>query len=174
VQLEAWPVVALVLGAVYLMMLVELQIAVFNERGLRARGAVEPPDDVFPLMRLAYPGAFLLIGLDALRHAWLSRNVVLLGLVLFGWAKALKFWVIQTLGSRWSFRVLVIPGLPLVTTGPYRWMRHPNYVAVLGEIVAIAIALSAPIGGVIAFVGFGWLLRKRIAVEEQALGMRRR
>jgi methyltransferase len=173
VQLPARPVIALVLGAVYLLMLVELQVAVFNDRRLRARGAVEPPDDVYPLMRFAYPGAFLLIGLEALKHVSLSRDVVLLGLLLFGWAKTLKFWVMQTLGSRWSFRVLVVPGLPLVTSGPYRWMRHPNYVAVLGEIVAIAIALSAPIAGVIAALGFGWLLRKRIAVEERALGLRR-
>jgi methyltransferase len=171
-QLDARPVVALVLGAVYLMMLVELQIAVFNDRALRARGAVEPPDDVFRVMRFAYPGAFLLIGLEGLRHAWLDRDVVLVGLLLFGWTKALKFWAIQTLGSRWSFRVLVVPGLPLVTSGPYRWMRHPNYVAVLGEIFAIGIALSAPIAGAIAFLGFGWLLRKRIAVEERALGLR--
>jgi len=172
-QLEAWPVVALVLAAVYLMMLVELQIAVFNDHGLRARGAVEPPDDVFPIMRFAYPGAFLLIGLEGLRHASLSRDVVLLGLLLLGWAKALKFWCIQTLGSRWSFRVMVLPGLPLVTSGPYKWMRHPNYLAVLAEIVAIALTLSAPFAGVIAFLGFGWLLRKRIAVEERALGMRK-
>jgi methyltransferase len=172
-QLEARPVVALVIAAVYLLMLVELQVAVVNDRALRARGAVEPPDDVFPLMRIAYPGVFLLIGLEALRHAWLYRDVVLLGLLLFGWAKALKFWVIQTLGYRWSFRVLVVPGLPLVTSGPYRWLRHPNYVAVLCEIVAIAVALSAPIAGVIAVLGFGWLIRKRIVVEERALGLRR-
>ena len=171
-RLQAWPVVALVLGAVYLLMLVELQVAVFNDRALRARGAVEPPDDVYPIMRFAYPAAFLLIGLDALRHASLSRDVVLLGLLLFGWAKVLKFWVIRTLGSRWSFRVMVVPGLPLVASGPYRWIRHPNYVAVLAEIGAIAVALSAPIAGVIAVLGFGWLLRKRIAVEERALGLR--
>ena len=171
-RLQAWPVVALVLGAVYLLMLVELQVAVFNDRALRARGAVEPPDDVYPIMRFAYPAAFLLIGLDALRHASLSRDVVLLGLLLFGWAKVLKFWVIRTLGSRWSFRVMVLPGVPLVASGPYRWIRHPNYVAVLAEIGAIAVALSAPIAGVIAVLGFGWLLRKRIAVEERALGLR--
>ena len=77
-------------------------------------------------MRIAYPGAFLLIGLEALRHASLSRDIVLLGLLLFGWAKALKFWVIKTLGSRWSFRVMVVPGLPLIASGPYRWVRHPT------------------------------------------------
>ena len=160
------------LAAVYLLMLVELQVAVSNDRTLRARGAVEPPDDPYPVMRLAYPAAFLLIGLDALRHAWLYRDVVLLGLLLFGWAKVLKFWVIRTLGSRWSFRVMVVPGLPLITAGPYRWLRHPNYIAVLGEIAAIAVALSAPTAGVIALVGFGWILRKRILVEEKALGLR--
>jgi methyltransferase len=172
-RLEAWPVVVLVIGAVFLLMLLELQIAVFNDRALRARGAIEPPDDVFRIMQFAYPGAFLLIGLDALRHEWLSRDIVLLGLLLFGWAKALKFWVIRTLGSRWSFRVMVIPGLPLIRSGPYRWVRHPNYLAVLGEIAAIAVALSTPIGGIVSLVGFGWLLRKRIQVEERALGMRR-
>jgi methyltransferase len=172
-RLDAWPVVVLVIGAVFLLMLVELQIAVFNDRALRARGAIEPPDDVFRIMQFAYPGAFLLIGLDALRHEWLSRDIVLLGLLLFGWAKALKFWVIRTLGSRWSFRVMVIPGLPLIRSGPYRWVRHPNYLAVLGEIAAIAVALSTPIGGIVSLVGFGWLLRKRIQVEERALGMRR-
>jgi len=173
-RLQAWPVVVLVIGAVFLLMLVELQVAVFNDRTLRARGAVEPPDDVYRIMRFAYPGAFLLIGLDALGHEWLSRDVVLLGLVLFGWAKALKFWVIRTLGSRWSFRVMVVPGLPLITGGPYRWVRHPNYVAVLGEIAAIAVTLSAPVSGVIAVLGFAWLLRKRILVEERALGLRER
>ena len=163
---------ALVVGAVFLLMLVELQIAVFNDRALRARGAVEPPDDVYPIMRFAYPAVFLLIGLEALRHAWLYRDVVLLGLLLFGWAKALKFWVIRTLGSRWSFRVMVVRGLPLATHGPYRWVRHPNYIAVLAEIVAIAVALSAPIAGVVGVLGFGWLLRKRILVEERALKIR--
>lgn len=172
-RLQTWPVVALVLAAVYLLMLVELQVAVFNDRALRARGAIEPPDDPYRMMRIAYPGVFLLIGLDALRHESLSRDVVLLGLLFFGWAKALKFWVIKTLGSRWSFRVMVVPGLPLIASGPYRWVRHPNYIAVLGEIAAIAVALSAPLAGVVAVLGFAWLLRKRIEVEERALGLRR-
>jgi methyltransferase len=172
VLLPTLPVVALVVGAVYLLMLVELQLAVFNDRALRARGAIEPPDDVYRVLRIAYPAVFLLIGLEGARHAWLSRDLVLAGVLLFGWAKALKFWVIRTLGSRWSFRVLVVPGLALVATGPYRFLRHPNYVAVLGEIVAIAIALSAPLAGVLGTLGFGWLLRKRIIAEERALGLR--
>lgn len=150
-------------------MLVELQLSTYNERRLRARGAIEPPDDVYPLMRIAYPAAFVAMGLEAaIRGTW-SRDGVLLGLVLFGWAKALKFWAIAHLGVLWTFKVLVVPGTPLVTTGPYKYVRHPNYLAVIGEIVAIAIALQAPISGTLATIGFAWLLMRRIRVEELAL-----
>ena len=168
-MLSPLPVAALVTTAVLLLMLVELQLSSFNEKSLRAKGAVEPPDDVIGWMRVAYPGAFVLIGVEAAVGGPLSRNWVVAGLVLFGWAKALKFWAMAHLGSRWTFRVLVLPGAPLVRTGPYRLLRHPNYVAVIGEIVAVAIALQAPVAGVVAALGFGWLIWRRIVVEERAL-----
>jgi isoprenylcysteine carboxyl methyltransferase (ICMT) family protein YpbQ len=159
-----------VVAAVLLLMLVELQLSTYNERQLRARGAYEPHDDVYPVMRLAYPAGFVLMGIEAaLRGTW-SRDWLLIGLILFGWAKALKFWAIAHLGVLWTFKVLVVPGTPLVTSGPYRFVRHPNYVAVIGEIVAIAVALRTPIMGTLATVGFGWLLLRRIRVEERALG----
>jgi methyltransferase len=167
--LPALPVAAAVVVAVLLLTLVELQLSVANERALRRAGAVEPPDDVFRVMRVAYPAGFVLIGLAALRHDTLAREWVLLGALLLGLAKALKFWAIAHLGRLWSFRVLVLPGQPLVATGPYRFVRHPNYVAVLGEYASVAIALQAPIAGLLVLAGFGWLLRRRIAVEERAL-----
>jgi len=71
---------------------------------------------------------------------------------------------------RWTFRVLVLPGSPLVASGPYRWLRHPNYLAVIGELAGVAATVWAPITGVVAGLGFGWLIRRRIRVEEQALG----
>ena len=168
-MLSPAPVAALVTTAVLLLMLVELQLSSFNEKSLRAKGAVEPPDDVIGWMRVAYPGAFVLIGIEAAVGGPLSRNWVVAGLLLLGWAKALKFWAMAHLGSRWTFRVLVLPDAPLVRTGPYRRLRHPNYVAVIGEIVAVAIALQAPVTGVVATLGFGWLIWRRIVVEERAL-----
>ena len=159
-----------VVGAVLLLMAVELQLSLVNDRALRARGAVEPSGDVIGVMRFAYPGVFLLMGAEGALHGALSRPLVLAGLVLLGAAKVLKFWAVATLGPRWSYRVLVIPGAPLVTRGPYRLMRHPNYVAVVGEIIAVAVALAAPVTGTAAVAGFGWLLRRRIAVENRALG----
>jgi methyltransferase len=79
-------------------------------------------------------------------------------------------WAISTLGVRWTFRVLVIPDAPLVTSGPYRLLRHPNYAAVIGEIIGIAVILRAPVTGLLALAGFGTLLIRRIAVEDRALG----
>ena len=163
------PVATLVTAAVLLLMLVELQLSLFNERSLRAKGAIEPPDDVIRWMRVGYPGAFVLMGMEAATGEPLSRNWLIGGLLLFGWAKALKFWAMAHLGARWTFRVLVLPGAPLVSSGPYRFLRHPNYIAVLGELIAVAIALQTPITGVLAMLGFGWLLWRRIQVEERAL-----
>lgn len=171
-RLPALPVAIIVVAGVFLFMLVELQLSWFNERALKAQGAVEPADDVYALMRVAYPSAFLLMGLEGALHTSLSRDLVMAGLLLLGWAKALKFWAIASLGSQWSFRVLVMPGARLVTSGPYRFVRHPNYIAVIGELVAVAITLAASVTGAIALVVFVWLLSRRIACEERALGMR--
>ena len=84
-------------------------------------------------------------------------------------AKILKWWAILSLGPFWTFRVIVVPGVPLIVKGPYRWLRHPNYVAVMGELAGIAVAAGAPVSGFVAVVVFGALLIKRIAVEERAL-----
>lgn len=89
---------------------------------------------------------------------------------MFGLAKALKGWAISSLGTRWTFRVLVPPGDRLVASGPYRFLRHPNYLAVGGEIAGAALLVGAFFSGVVFLAGFGWLMRRRIAVEERALG----
>src|SRR6188474_1245417 len=114
----------LVTVAVLVTMALEALLSSHNERALRARGAVEPADDVIPWMRVAYPLGFILIGLAGATNSTLDRERMLWGFALFASAKALKYWVITTLGTRWSFRVLVLPGEPLVSTGPYRFARH--------------------------------------------------
>lgn len=163
-------VAGLTLLAVLLIMAGEAVLSAHNERVLRARGAIEPEDDVYGVMRWAYPGSFVAMALEgAIAGPW-SPNVLAVGLAVFGLSKALKIWAITTLGVRWAFRVLVLPGEPLVTHGPYALLRHPNYVAVLGELAGMALIVGAPITGVIALVGFGALVRRRIAIEDRALG----
>lgn len=159
--------------AVLLMMLVEAQLSNHNERVLRARGAIEPPDDVIHLMRLAYPSAFVLMAIEGLARGSVSGGSLLAGLAIFTAAKTLKFWAIASLGVRWSFKVLVLPDAPLVSSGPYRVLRHPNYVAVTGELIGVAVAVVAPVAGAIGTLIFVWLMRRRIQIEERALGIRR-
>lgn len=154
------------------MMAGEAALSAYNAGVLRARGAVEPAGDVIGIMQWAYPLGFLLIGIEGALSGPAPPTVLGTGLAVFGLAKALKAWAITSLGVRWTFRVLVPPGDPLVSRGPYRFLRHPNYVAVAGEFIGVALTVWAPITGVLALVGFGGLLRRRIAVENIALGRR--
>ena len=148
----------------------EAVLSSFNERMLRARGAIEAEGDVIGAMRWAYPGAFIVMGIEGGLTGPAPRDVLMFGLALFGLAKALKIWAISSLGSKWSYRVLVVPGEPLVTSGPYRYISHPNYLAVVGEIVSVAAIVWAPTSGSIAAFGFGWLMIARIRIEDKALG----
>ena len=163
-------IAAVTVIAVLLIMAGEAVLSAFNERQLRAKGAVEPPGDVIDTMRWAYPLSFVAMGVEGALTGPAPRELLLWGLALLGFAKGLKMWAITTLGSRWTYRVLVLPGAPLVTSGPYRFLSHPNYLAVIGEIASVALIVWAPITGVLATIGFGWLMIKRIAVENRALG----
>src|SRR5882762_5137113 len=120
---------------VFSFMLVEARRAWRNERAQLARGGIEPPDDVYNTMRVVYPAAFLAMIAEAQVGGGPPRGVVVAGMALFGAAKALKWWAILTLGPFWTFRVIVIPGTTRVVSGPYRFVPHPNYVAVVGEFV---------------------------------------
>jgi methyltransferase len=163
-------IAALTLFAVWLIMVGEAILSAHNEAALRARGAVEPPDDVFATMRWAYPACFLAMGLEGGLTGPAPRDVLVAGLTIFGLAKVLKISAISALGVRWSFRVLVLPDAPLVTSGPYRFIRHPNYVAIVGELAGVALTVWAPVTGVLSMLGFGWLIRQRMRVEDRALG----
>ena len=156
--------------AVLLVMGGEALLSAFNERHLRARGAVEPEGDVYRIMQWAYPAAFALMTIEGVLRGPGPPPILIAGLVIFGLAKALKAWAIATLGPRWTFRVLVWRDAPLVAAGPYRFINHPNYVAVMGELMGVAATIWAPVTGVLVTIGFGWLLRARIRVEDRALG----
>ena len=162
----------LIVAAVGSTMALEAVLSRHNERRLRAQGAFEPPEDVYRWMQWAYPASFAAMGVEGALHEHLSREAMLWGFAVFLGAKALKYWAIASLGPRWSFRVLVPPAGTLVTSGPYRYFRHPNYVAVIGELVGVALMLSAVVTGTIAVLVFVALIRARIRVEERALGLR--
>jgi methyltransferase len=155
-------------------MLAETAVSASHERALRAAGAEEPADDVYPLMQIVYPAAFVAMLVEAWIRGSGWSGVAWVGLAIYVAAKAFKYWVIATLGGRWTFRVLVPPGSLRTLAGPYRWMRHPNYVAVVGELAGFAVFCQAPIAGTLGVMAFVPILVARIRVEERALGMRSR
>jgi methyltransferase len=157
----------LLLAVVFVPMLVEARLAAANERAQRALGGIEPPDDVYRIMRVAYPAVFLAMIAEG---AWRpGHEQLIVGAAIFVAAKLLKWSAILTLGPAWTFRVIVRPGVPLVTAGPYRWLRHPNYVAVVGELVGVALMSGAQVAGPVGTAFFFFLVLKRIRVEERAL-----
>ena len=156
-------------AVIAVLVLAEARLSARNEGALRARGAREPRDDVYRWMQIAYPGAFAVMAIDGFVRGGGSAAQSIVGAALFVAAKALKYWAIASLGSFWSFRVLVVPGAPLVTHGPYRFLRHPNYVAVIGELIGAAVLLNARLAGPLATLVFGALIRRRVTVEERAL-----
>lgn len=167
----AQPVI--VIGVVMATMLIETWVSRRHERRLRARGAVEPPGDVYAVMAVVYPGCFLVMAAEGALTGPPSALAHLAGGVVFVGAKALKWWAMASLGARWSFRVLVLPSLPLLRRGPYAFLRHPNYLAVVGELIGVALLLCAPVSGPLAVLAFAALLWRRIRVEERALSMGR-
>lgn len=156
----------------FLPMVLEAALSARNEAGLRARGAQEPPGDVFRAMQVGYPAAFLVMIAEAGWRQPAFDAVAAFGLATFIAAKLLKYWAIATLGPRWTFRVLVPPGATAVASGPYRFYRHPNYAAVTGELLGVAFMAHAIVAGPLATIAFVLLIRRRIAVEERALGLR--
>jgi methyltransferase len=84
-------------------------------------------------------------------------------------AQGLRWWCVATLGPRWNTRVIVVPGLPLVARGPYRWLRHPNYWAVTAEGLALPLVHGAWITAVVFTLLDAALLTVRIRCEEAAL-----
>jgi methyltransferase len=180
--------VVLVIAVVFGFMLAEQRLSRANERRLRAAGAIEPPGDPYRALAILYPAAFLVMGLEGAWRATLqvssefavlssklpaSPSWAASGVLLFAVSKFLKYWAIGTLGDRWSFRVLIQPDRPLVTSGPYRYVSHPNYIAVVGELVGTAMMVTASVTGPLMTGAFGIALWARLRFEERALRRQR-
>lgn len=151
------------------MMLAEARVSRRHEALLRARGAIEPAGDIYRVMAIAYPAVFIAMGLEGVLRSARPEGVFASGLLLLAASKGLKYWAIGALGERWSFRVLVLPGVPLVTHGPYRYVPHPNYVAVVGELAGTAMIMGATVSGPIALAVFGAILWVRLKFETDVL-----
>jgi methyltransferase len=167
--------VAAVGAVIFGLMLAEARVSVSHEKLLRKAGAVRPDGDPYLALALLYPAAFAAMVGEGLWRASQSGvvdagpNWFASGLIMFVAGKGLKYWAIGSLGIRWSFKVFVVPGRPLVANGPYRYLAHPNYVGLVGELVGAAMMCGAPIAGVIGSLAFGAALWRRVRFESAVL-----
>lgn len=149
---------------------VELVLSRRNASRAMARGGIEHGRGHYPWMVAAHT---LFLFSCPLEVWWLGRRFNAgLGvpmLVLVVAAMALRYWAVSTLGERWNTRVIVVPGLEPISAGPYRYLRHPNYLAVVVEIVALPLVHSAWISAFAFSLINAAILSARIPVEDAAL-----
>jgi methyltransferase len=158
------------LAAVAVLRVVELRISRRNQRALAAAGVRKIAEPVFPWMVLGHAGV---LGGAALEVVLLQRPFVpalaAVMSVLFVLATALRWWVMRTLRTHWNVQVMDSGRLGVVTAGPYRFIRHPNYVAVFVELAALPLIHTAWLTAVLGAATQIWILSRRIATEESVL-----
>ncbi|MCG8456771.1 MAG: hypothetical protein MI919_10865 [Holophagales bacterium] len=160
----------LLIGVVVSERLVELWLTHRNARRLVTRGGRAVGEGHFPFMVTLHAGLLVAAPLEV----WLLGRPFLPWL---GWpallvviaTMVLRYWTILTLGDRWTTRIFVVPGEPPVTGGPFRFLRHPNYLAVILEVAALPLVHTAFVTALVASVLNAWMLKVRIGVEEAAL-----
>ena len=157
---------SIILVLVTLQRLGELVIARANTRKLLGRGAIEVGANHYPLVVLVH--AAWLIAL------WIwgrDQDVNLAALAAFAVLQGLRLWVLATLGSRWTTRIIVLPGEPLVASGPYRYLSHPNYAVVAGEIALLPLALHLPLLALVFTALNAAVLVIRVRAEARGLSV---
>ncbi|HVR00608.1 MAG TPA: isoprenylcysteine carboxylmethyltransferase family protein [Polyangia bacterium] len=158
------------LAAVGLGRLLEMRLSRRHQRSLAALGAQPAADPIFPAMVALHAGVLVA---SALEVVWLHRPftpaVGVPALVAFALANGLRWWVIATLGPHWNVRVVSSLTLGVVTAGPYRFVRHPNYVAVFVELLALPLVHGAWVTALVGGALHAVVLRRRVAAEEAVL-----
>jgi methyltransferase len=150
---------------------VELVVSKRNLRWSALHGGVEFGRSHYPYMVALH--VFLLVGALVEVWVWQKPMVPVLSWTMFALvlaSQALRWWCITTLGKRWNTLVVIVPGMPRVTGGPYRWLSHPNYVAVVIEGIALPMVGFAWVTAVIFTLLNIPLLATRLRVENEALG----
>jgi methyltransferase len=165
--LAAFVVVVLVVA---LERIAEMVVSTRNAAWSLSRGGLESGRGHYPVMVVLHTGFLVAMLVEAfLRRPEVPAALAWSMLALVVAAQALRWWCIATLGRRWNTRVIVVPGLPPVRSGPYRWLSHPNYVAVVVEGLALPLVHGAWITAVVFSLANAVLLTVRIRTEDRAL-----
>ena len=162
-----WPAY-LILALVTLQRLGELLLAERNTKRLCAKGAHEVGRSHYPFVVAVHAG-----WLAALWLLGPGPPIHVVPLVIYVALQLARLWVITTLGERWTTRIIVLPGAPLVRHGPYRWLDHPNYLIVVAEIAVLPLVFGLPVVAAFFSVLNAIVLWVRIREENEALSPHR-
>ncbi|MBM2811300.1 MAG: alkylresorcinol O-methyltransferase [Chloroflexi bacterium] len=160
----------LLLAAIGIGRLIELRHSRANQQALATRGIVMAAEPHFRWMALLHAGVLASSAIEIVlaKRPWVPALAIPMALVLVG-ANLLRWWVIRTMGQHWNVRVMDSVRLGVVSDGPFRWIRHPNYVAVFLELEAIPLLHSAWVTALLGGFLHLWVLSRRLAVEEPIL-----
>jgi methyltransferase len=155
---------SIILALVTLQRLGELVLAQYNTNKLLARGAIEVGAAHYPLIVAVH--ALWLIALWVYGR---NQEVNLPALAAYVTLQELRIWILVSLGSRWTTRIIVLPGQPLIASGPYRYFSHPNYAVVVGEIALLPLTLHLPMLALVFSLLNAAVLTIRIRTEARVL-----
>ncbi|MGG0644901.1 isoprenylcysteine carboxylmethyltransferase family protein [Sporosarcina gallistercoris] len=159
----------IVISLVILQRLTELVIAKNNEKRMKAQGAYEVGGRHYPAIVLLHTAFFVSFLLEvAIRQPALSPIWIVL-LTIFLLTQVLRVWCLASLGRYWNTKIIILPGADVVMKGPYKFIRHPNYLIVATEILVLPMIFGAYITAIIFTLLNAWMMSVRIPQEEQAL-----
>ena len=159
-----WAALA-ILCFVTLQRVAELALSQRNTRKLLSRGAYEVAGEHYPFLVLLHASWIAVL--------WFfgpGPPIHIFPLILFVMLQLGRVWVIATLGERWTTRIIILPGAPLVASGPYRWVNHPNYLIVIGEFAVLPLVFGLPMVAIVFSLLNAAMLSVRIRAENRALG----
>jgi methyltransferase len=149
--------------------LLDLRLSRRHERALKARGAYESGAGHYPAIVALHAGWLVSVLVEGWSRGPELTTLWPLWAALFLAGQALRYWAILSLGGRWTTRIMVLPGAPLFTSGPYKYVRHPNYVGVALEVLAAPLVFGAWTTACVFTVLNAGVLLVRLRSEERAL-----
>ncbi|WP_409304505.1 isoprenylcysteine carboxyl methyltransferase family protein [Peribacillus sp. SCS-155] len=150
--------------------LIELKIAKKNENWMKAQGAVEFGQSHYPWMVLMHIGFFGILILETVLKGFAAASFWPVWMAVFILAQTVRIWVIMSLGKYWNTKIIVLPESEITVKGPYKFLKHPNYLVVAVEIIVISLIFNAYFTGVLFTLLNLWMMAVRIPEEENALG----
>lgn len=149
--------------------LVELMIAKRNEKWMIQQGAYEVGRAHYPVMIMLHSSFFIVLIIEVLLFNRALSNFFILLLVFFLLTQAGRLWCLLSLGKLWNTRIMINPNLNVIKKGPYRFLKHPNYVIVSLEFIILPLLFNAYLTAIIFTLLNVWMLSVRIPIEEKAL-----